>query len=1101
MPGFPLPNLQPSRFRPSVALPPPVNTAVPTISGTAQIGETLTATPGTWTDANTVTGNWQRNGFDISLATGLTYILEASDDEETISYRETATNGGNVVTADSATVTPTYAAPVAGSFADQTLDVDASTETIDVRSGFTGGGGLVFTIVGTPPAGVTANAALGIDVDKTNALASTSITVRATNSGGTADVTFSVTVEAVPDQVLDFNGNQGIDSAYTLTSPLDADGIFVMAMVYHAGGAWPNKNIIGITDDSTGTRQIQLTSQTLVGRNTTNLTAGSPTLPTDSGWYMVGGHLSRASSTTADLKFWINAATSESLGSTFSEGLGSFDVLSFGMNNNSSANWDGPAHSFMVGYGDPTTFFAWVYNSGTFRNPIEYDFAGDADLTLDVHVAGYRVDDATSFELADVPDTEGTITTWALTNGNLTWETRDPAFSAAPEVTPSSATVADGARNELVVVAGNPGANLVDSPTIGITEADIDIRNIGKGWGPINILSASAVIDSTTQVTVTLTLNRDIYASEVISANFTQTWYDDGTHQAGLSEGVSVTNNSAAADPATTTGLSYDGVAIEFDAAYAAGFYEDEQTGGYVVDAGSGVQVVAVYPTPTTQAHPTAFDILGNVDVHGGMKNPRYAIRNHGYDGRDQNSTPGARYVQAQNDALSLPVSLDTHDSWVQVRSNLNMTTENGGTVYHPVYLERMWGIHVTSSAPAANDFCPPLVGYDGTSARPVMNLNVSTIASGLPSYSTVGQERPPIAEVADRVNRANFIAGQIRSEEERRHLTPAGITYEDGYGLKYAQTLNVAGLALIGDDTAAEKEAVVRGLAAWGWQWYNTMTEENHFSGGNAGQNQYRPYPMILALAWSGESAATIAAIAADFPSCFFDQTFQLDQALVDAVMDPHGTADQLPSPNAGLPYATLRRTVTAINGNDVVMANAPLEAMGKGATNPKTNYREMRLREEGGAEYTSKITAVDDDNRTYTMDDASGFAVNDIVYVIPSYDVQVGDYEWCILNPATGTNGNGLNFCSVATYRNLLQWSGMVISVRALGLMHADFEDWEGYVARANEADNPTGDDYPTHHSTYRGADPDGPEIYRWDRDFWGDHWATISLVSSTI
>ncbi len=159
------------------------------------------------------------------------------------------------------------------------------------------------------------------------------------------------------------------------------------------------------------------------------------------------------------------------------------------------------------------------------------------------------------------------------------------------------------------------------------------------------------------------------------------------------------------------------------------------------------------------------------------------------------------------------------------------------------------------------------------------------------------------------------------------------------------------------------------------------------------------------------------------------------------------------------------------------------------------------MRLREESVGDPTSRINFVDDDNRFYTVDDASGFTIGNEVYVIPSYDPQVGDYEWCILNPATGANANGLNFCSVATYRNLLQWSGMVMSIRALGLMHADFANWEGYVARANQDDDPAGDDYPTHHSTYRGADPEGPEIYRWDRDFWADHWPAISQVPSTI
>jgi hypothetical protein len=71
-----------------------VNTNPPSISGTAVVGQTLTATPGTWTGIATVNGNWQRNGVDIVGAKLLNYTLVQADAGNTsnITYLETATN-------------------------------------------------------------------------------------------------------------------------------------------------------------------------------------------------------------------------------------------------------------------------------------------------------------------------------------------------------------------------------------------------------------------------------------------------------------------------------------------------------------------------------------------------------------------------------------------------------------------------------------------------------------------------------------------------------------------------------------------------------------------------------------------------------------------------------------------------------------------------------------------------------------------------------------------------------------------------------------------------------------------------------------------------
>src|SRR3970282_830308 len=88
----------------------PANTSVPTISGIAEVGQTLTASSGSWTGypAPTYTYQWRRcdgggaNCADISGATTLTYDLVSADLAATIRVAVTGTKASGSATATSA---------------------------------------------------------------------------------------------------------------------------------------------------------------------------------------------------------------------------------------------------------------------------------------------------------------------------------------------------------------------------------------------------------------------------------------------------------------------------------------------------------------------------------------------------------------------------------------------------------------------------------------------------------------------------------------------------------------------------------------------------------------------------------------------------------------------------------------------------------------------------------------------------------------------------------------------------------------------------------------------------------------------------------------
>jgi hypothetical protein len=67
---------------------------VPTLSGTPQVGSTLTAAAGTWDSGVTLTYQWLRNGVTVSGATNLTYVLVSADEGKLISIKVTGSKAG-----------------------------------------------------------------------------------------------------------------------------------------------------------------------------------------------------------------------------------------------------------------------------------------------------------------------------------------------------------------------------------------------------------------------------------------------------------------------------------------------------------------------------------------------------------------------------------------------------------------------------------------------------------------------------------------------------------------------------------------------------------------------------------------------------------------------------------------------------------------------------------------------------------------------------------------------------------------------------------------------------------------------------------------------
>lgn len=136
----------------------PVNTVAPSVSGTAQVGQTLSSTTGTWTGTPasfTYAYQWQRSGSNISGANSSTYVVQSADVGSTLRCVVTATNSAGSTSANSnstASVTPATG---------QTAYTSPGTYTFVVPAGVTsisavvvaGGGGGAHSTRGMPGGG------------------------------------------------------------------------------------------------------------------------------------------------------------------------------------------------------------------------------------------------------------------------------------------------------------------------------------------------------------------------------------------------------------------------------------------------------------------------------------------------------------------------------------------------------------------------------------------------------------------------------------------------------------------------------------------------------------------------------------------------------------------------------------------------------------------------------------------------------------------------------------------------------------------------------------------------------------------------------------
>ena len=124
----------------------PANFVLPTITGSAQRGSTLTAASGTWSGVdNTYAYQWQRDGATIASATATTYMLTADDLGKAIRVLVTATNPEGSASRASAATTAVRTAPPVNSAVPAISGAAMRTSTLSASQGTWTGVGNTYT--------------------------------------------------------------------------------------------------------------------------------------------------------------------------------------------------------------------------------------------------------------------------------------------------------------------------------------------------------------------------------------------------------------------------------------------------------------------------------------------------------------------------------------------------------------------------------------------------------------------------------------------------------------------------------------------------------------------------------------------------------------------------------------------------------------------------------------------------------------------------------------------------------------------------------------------------------------------------------------------
>ena len=850
----------------SITLTPPAFVSL-AISGSPSIGSTLSVT---YTVAEperlmAATQQWRRDGVAIAGANALDYTVSASDAGVVLDCVVTLTDMAGLTatqTADPVTVLATP--PQAVGMSDQTLDVSALLYALDFSGAFSGAE--VDLYESDSPLLTFEGSSSVAEIDVSNLLTATVITVTASNASGSASVSFTLRVVAVPNVSTLFFSDI-LESTNPLVAPLDTDGVWVTFKFYFDGENAGNAAIAGFRRPDQLERMTARVNFTQYRRNSgTNLvTASRPNL-TDPGWYRILSWFQGNASGRMDISHYRSddptPVVRTSVGSTsLANDFALFSQWHVGGLLGDSAI-KGHVADVAIGTGDPTAFFNWLSGDTQTRDVVEYDFASDptAVLAEAIPFVDYQAGAPDTVEPYDVTRpaldnyASGTAVerVWTAVQGLPTWGTIAPGFSPFFLDLPIEPSLTE-AGGVLTLDRGGPSGNPTPAQNAtwyrNGTDVTLEVANdqytIPPGDAQIVVVLRYTTANSTMSAFIDRVMAYETFAHDETG---------DDLRKTVMATGWASSPSGGVAEA--------DYTFLQFDQAYPCASFI---TNG-AMTIGSNVRATAKWP----ESAPTAGCI-----VNGMEKNPE--IRKNFWSG-GFDSWHAAQYVPELNVGAALPVDLVAGDVLVGTRCNEQRVSgvKNSLRDFCPFV--------VLGSTPFHDSFRPAVLETTRALYRE------SAITRTLPQLSASGLTVPALEEAT---RKAQTYFHDAHSNWARDWIDASQTTWAI-YGRGLIKDYQDIFCWLMSDEaTEAEKRAVRNGFIQHGIDQYHSWRDFYDRQGfvpriTDGGHHNGRKLLIVFAGEMLGESAMRDVYAQTDVTEkaqCFHEDrmTAYVTQAIVD--------------------------------------------------------------------------------------------------------------------------------------------------------------------------------------------------------------------------
>lgn len=486
-------------------------------------------------------------------------------------------------------------------------------------------------------------------------------------------------------------------------------------------------------------------------------------------------------------------------------------------------------------------------------------------------------------------------------------------------------------------------------------------------------------------------------------------------------------------------------------------------------DGNAVVCIVVPSGTETVTVSPGTDDLAGRT-VNGGMKNPVYSESQQGFD------SDGGHWAAGVSVDTTSPVSLTAGDILVSALSKTDYLADNrNGTV------DEYAAVYVATTVPDATSLAPPVIGWTGrSSVAATAAINWTALATSLPSYA-VSTALPRTA--TQLLNDLRFNPGPAinwRPTAGYDNRSPFRWSFGDqlasaNYGGHWTTFgISTAATVLLSDDlTTEQKVQLLKTLASFGRQCYETWDGSSQTIVPDGGHYQFHMLPIAIYL-WVTGQTAKLSTMFADGFAGNFEQAIELTSGQV---------ALLAPSSLATTPYIWRLRDVVSVSGTTITLPSS--RALGDPAQGSLVGGEIVRQSDGATANILSiSNTFWNNANFSVVINTQPGipFAPSDSVYVRPRWTTPTAGWvDWSI------SGDNEFSWYSPlgsAVYRNgVMRWSATIAFLQATGLLSAEMEIARAYIIECNKANFPASVD-----------DWDDGHGLPYCRTFWNENWATI-------